>query len=78
MTMTVYIIYIGAEDCIKEVDEALWSQAMREEALSPPRFYPRDCENNALQFIEEELGLSHAELASNNWRTVYLHMIRNL
>ena len=72
------MIYIGAEDCIKEIDEALWCQAMREEALPPPEFYPRNFEAMASQFIEEELGLAHAELTSDNWRTVYLHMIQNL
>ena len=33
---------LGAEDCIKEVDEALWIEAYDKESVPPPPFYPDD------------------------------------
>ena len=66
---------IGAVDCIKKVDEALWKQALDDESQSPPPFYSHDFQVNALQCIRDGLGISHDEISTTNMKRGYLHLI---
>ena len=73
----IYNCILGGEECIKDVNEELWHQAMIEESQPPPPFYSRSFEINAANLVVEAFDLSHDEITSTNWKSVYLHMIDN-
>ena len=66
--------YKGAVDCMKEVDQSLWSQAVLDESQSPPPFYSSDFEVNALQCIDE-LGI---QIVPANMKSVYIYLLENV
>ena len=72
-----HIIFIGGEECLKDVDQQLWEQAMIQESQPPPPFYSRDFEESAAFLLEQQFGLFHDEITPNTWITVYLHLIQS-
>ena len=68
---------LGAEDCIKEVDEALWIEAYDKESVPPPPFYPDDFKAWAKVCLQQ-LHLSQAQITTTNIKLVYMHLISSL
>ena len=62
---------------MRDVDTALWHQAVREESRVPPQFYPRTFRIHALHILQEDLGMCHNDITSENCKAVYLHLINN-
>ena len=69
---------VGAEECMKDVEAALWQQAVREESKAPPAFFPLSFKTAALLHLEGELGLCYSDITAENCKAVYLNLIANL
>ena len=70
-------ICLAAEDCIKDVYEALWREAFQSESQSPPPFYPNHFKERAVASLQQ-LGITQEDIKATNMKLVYLHLISSI
>ena len=62
---------------MKDVDTALWHQAVGEESRAPPQFYPHAFHIHALHILREGLNMCHYNITPESFKAVYLYLINN-
>lgn len=70
-----HYLTLGVEDYLKPVDGDVWIQAMREESIDMPAFYPGWFGKLADKVLLDSWGMQRCNITPENWRNVYINLV---
>lgn len=72
------LLTAGVADYLKPIDGNVWIQAMLDESVGMPAFYPDWFGQLADRVLMESWGIQRSDITSENCKAVYIHLVNFL